>query len=448
MSSESTNNLNSDQISEEIGEVSAEINPDEAEPKPWIFHILLSVMYISDAILFQFAVKFLNMNIPQTYFRVAANTVLVALVILTLKNKRNLPPNKIVRISIATLCAYAFFGTAITVFRVGIVSQYVMNKTIVLLFLTVPGLWVISRVLDTKKDIVRFATVYVICGLWILLIASPVLIRGEIGKLTVTSKYFEVNLKYMSGLFNFVLVTYHDLGRKIAPVVFLTVIAVKNWPLIQSKRIKLLITYLLEMIFYFLVIASGHRTTILAVTLAYIYRAFKSRNIKILLMIIFMLFVIWSFLNVESFGRITRRLKTFTQINAVGSDRSFSERAWAWKESMKIIKEHPFIGIGFGEYPVQLGLKRGDRVYPHNLLMETWLDVGIILGSIIAIILVLPLVVIGLGLKNETSIALFCMVFVTLFNTLTNGDTIYNHNTYMLIGIMPIIMSLSKNETE
>src|SRR3989338_5903798 len=91
---------------------------------------------------------------------------------------------------------------------------------------------------------------------------------------------------------------------------------------------------------------------------------------------------------------------------------SFFKRLAYWRDTLKIIKTHPFIGIGLGNF--RLPLAR----YAHNIYLQIWAEIGI-LGVfsflwLIAAILKSTLKKVGHSIhkKEITSLDIACLVFL------------------------------------
>lgn len=59
---------------------------------------------------------------------------------------------------------------------------------------------------------------------------------------------------------------------------------------------------------------------------------------------------------------------------------SNAARIGIWKEAIEIISEHPFFGVGLGNYPLSVfpAASYRDPFYAHNLYLDIWAEVGVI----------------------------------------------------------------------
>jgi len=92
--------------------------------------------------------------------------------------------------------------------------------------------------------------------------------------------------------------------------------------------------------------------------------------------VVFFLFVgFWYYGNTAAGSRIQERVMvSFSDpLQAPGLE----DRVWRWKESLRIIAEHPFFGVGPEGLPTHLA-PFGNTWFAHNLYLYTWLSFGII----------------------------------------------------------------------
>lgn len=82
---------------------------------------------------------------------------------------------------------------------------------------------------------------------------------------------------------------------------------------------------------------------------------------------------------------------------------SNSERMKNWKEAAEIIKDHPLIGVGLGNYAATIEPTIGERssIYAHNIFLDIAAETGIPNGMIF---LILIFVSIFRGLKSDSAI--------------------------------------------
>jgi len=64
--------------------------------------------------------------------------------------------------------------------------------------------------------------------------------------------------------------------------------------------------------------------------------------------------------------------------NITNPHNPFIRRLLYWKQSLKVIKQHPFLGIGLGNYQIP------ESIFAHNTYLQLWAELGILgLGSLI-----------------------------------------------------------------
>ncbi|MHA7108845.1 O-antigen ligase family protein [Sunxiuqinia elliptica] len=136
--------------------------------------------------------------------------------------------------------------------------------------------------------------------------------------------------------------------------------------LIYEKRINYLIIIISTIIFSVILIFSETKQAIFAsifciFLLTYNYFSFKKQIIKFhsIILFLFLAIYIWIWDSLEiilSYSRLTDLGSTF-------------ERFTHWTNSIKTISEFPIMGIGLGSY--------GDFYWPHNIFLESWVELGL-----------------------------------------------------------------------
>src|SRR4051794_38949117 len=102
---------------------------------------------------------------------------------------------------------------------------------------------------------------------------------------------------------------------------------------------------------------------------------------------------------------------------------SAGHRLHYWKAAGGIIAKAPFIGQGVGGWPIAMGYS-DNRRYPHNIVIETTIE-----GGLIGLVLLGVAILLGLralcsrNVFDETPRLIVFLVFVnTLFNAMVSGD--------------------------
>lgn len=83
-------------------------------------------------------------------------------------------------------------------------------------------------------------------------------------------------------------------------------------------------------------------------------------------------FLVTAFFNWSGSEKITNRFENITQ-----GDASLAARRNLIKESFDLIEVHPFFGVGYGGFGITVENK-DSRSYPHNILLEIFVETGII----------------------------------------------------------------------
>lgn len=98
-------------------------------------------------------------------------------------------------------------------------------------------------------------------------------------------------------------------------------------------------------------------------------------------------------------------------------DGSISARLSLYQEAVTNIREHPWIGVGLGNYPliVKPSADRRDPIYVHNLWLDLTVEIGI-LGTLFFLLFYLRTIGISyLQSRNEAkslSLAIFCSILI------------------------------------
>jgi O-antigen ligase len=118
---------------------------------------------------------------------------------------------------------------------------------------------------------------------------------------------------------------------------------------------------------------------------------------------------------------------------------SAGQRLHYWKAAPGIIAKSPLVGQGVGGWPIAMGYS-DNRRYPHNILIETTIE-----GGLIGLVLLGTAILFGLrallsrNVFDETPRLIVFLIFVnTLFNAMVSGDLSDNRLLFATIGFMAV----------
>lgn len=160
-----------------------------------------------------------------------------------------------------------------------------------------------------------------------------------------------------------------------------------------NVREKLLIT-----IFFVAVFWSMSKGPILSMGLAFcVYIALNRQAFMSVGALIWcaMTFIVFYFVSQEvtlpvEFNRIFGFL--FSDENRhVNLSGSVGIRQDIWNATLHSIGEHPLTGIGSSGWESQVGSRFGGFTYPHNLMLEIYSDFGVVFGTPLILVLIVPL---------------------------------------------------------
>jgi O-antigen ligase len=135
--------------------------------------------------------------------------------------------------------------------------------------------------------------------------------------------------------------------------------------------------------------------------------------------------------------------RTFHRFTVLASQESggtsAGQRLHYWKAAPGIIAKSPVVGQGVGGWPIAMGYS-DNRRYPHNILIETTIE-----GGLIGLILLGTAILFGLrallsrNVFDETPRLIVFVLFVnTLFNAMVSGDLSDNRLLFATIGFMAV----------
>lgn len=216
-----------------------------------------------------------------------------------------------------------------------------------------------------------------------------------------------------------------------------------------QKEKKKIINFILIIGLIGVIFVSGSKGPILALGLSWIYYIYISHknkfNLKFvrqilifLLIIVVVLFLLNNFKYLD-FIKLRFSLDSIF-VNAKGYRVERYDFTW------EMIKEKILLGYGFGSWPI---LYRGvDYIdYPHNILLEFWVETGIIGLSAFIIIVILALKGVS---KANSSIQMVATFFIlSLIMAMFSGSISEgNRGIYTYLGMISAIKSLERQELD
>lgn len=128
--------------------------------------------------------------------------------------------------------------------------------------------------------------------------------------------------------------------------------------------------------------------------------------------------------------RITRSLQ--------GRDSLTGSREDLWREALSLIPQYP-LGIGWGNFwavlPPSTRLDSGYVQYPHNVLLEVWLEAGWLAGTGTAILLLASLARLRRSSGSPYAAALFGIAVFFVLNAMVSGDLNDNRMMWAAVAI-------------
>lgn len=188
----------------------------------------------------------------------------------------------------------------------------------------------------------------------------------------------------------------------------------------QSKHLVLLAVPLLVVL-----VGTGTRgpfiSVVISVVAALMFHARFGRRglVKLVMSSLLMLGFLWSALSFapdEAAARLENVLDH--------TDTSSQYRVAAWSESLEVIQVAP-AGIGWGAFDQVIILPASQNemmVYPHNMILEVFLEGGWLAGLALLLLLGWGLWGLAITVNSSTSAAMFALAVFALLNSLLTGD--------------------------
>jgi O-antigen ligase len=405
-------------------------------PKPWPLHWLLGLAFSGDNVVRQLVYLPTGIEVPLNIIRPAV--ILLLLGLLLWRRDPRFAPSRTVRACMALLAFYALYGVTVTIFRTGGLTFYPIYKLVGVFVFSIVGMGVVQTMMQTEQDLRRFAVVLTTYAAVIVVFAMPYILTGQLLMLMP-------NEQTQFGLLGLPIVTGHDIGFRVAPMVLLPAaiwLGAGRTP--RAWRTALVMA--VQLAFLVTVFSAGHRSATAAMVVAIGYRMVLLRRRKEMFAAVAAALVMLATAPTLIGGDFTQSLERVGRLLDVQSrftDYSFKERTVFYGTALTIVAERPMTGVGFGEFATQVGDKPGSRQYPHNLFLEYLVDIGV-LGLPIIVFILWTMLTASRGLRQETAVAFLGMFGVFFMIALVTGDAIRNHNLYMLIGLTPLFHRLKR----
>lgn len=105
-----------------------------------------------------------------------------------------------------------------------------------------------------------------------------------------------------------------------------------------------------------------------------------------------------------------------------------------WLDALHAIADHP-LGVGWGNFRNVTDVGTGERQYPHNLLLEIYVEAGWVTGTVFLIALITCLVVLWKWSHDRIDLALLSLALFLFMNAMVSGDINDNRPMWVLFGM-------------
>lgn len=329
-------------------------------------------------------------------------------------------------------------------------SIYILSSYLIfLVYIMLSLFWSTSQIYAIEKTLSMFTLVlWAITGSAVIIASEEKRLKRFLISILLMSLWIAVEALYVfsnqtGGFINVLGGNYLSAGRSIG---FGIIILITYIFFVNMKKSTLLISISILTIFLFVIITMGSRGPFLSLApliFIFFYAPFKIWGKMIfvtkkayLTFAVLMGLIISSIyiFSLEKIPLTLKRLMLLFNNNNYGA--SANTRIDYYQESLNIWSENIIWGKGIGSWPVEMNL--GDeRGYPHNILLEIGVELGII-G------LVLFLLIISIGIRNITlnskhdffSITIIMLFLCMAINTMISGDMPDNRLLFTIIGLM------------
>jgi hypothetical protein len=297
-------------------------------------------------------------------------------------------------------------------------SEYASNKIVVFITLTLLCAATPTILIKSENDLIFFLKCKaVFCTIIVLNGISRMIIFSDLKRLTAFGGN-SINVGRVTGY------------------LFLIVFI-----LIVIRKIKYIIGVPILLILSLTLIAAGAKGPILftVVVSAFIFvfsRNKKKLNQLIVFAVAFVIISILVYINLENLPSLSvDRLNNF--ISGV-SDDSTSARIQAYKNALSGILNNPFgIGLGNAATLVNYNLPGKEYMdYPHNIIMEVFLECGWITGIyFIGLLVFCLLIAYKKAVKEIIFVPVLALLLFTVLNSMVSGDLNVNKDMFLYVGL-------------
>jgi len=192
-------------------------------------------------------------------------------------------------------------------------------------------------------------------------------------------------------------------------------------------------------------------------------KTFKYKKIFIILAAIFAIILVClivtsnKFSNLININNITEIYDTEVNLPQVGSYNSLQTRQQIWTVTVELIKAHPWLGIGFGNFEPEYYNKAFALYHPplewevpraHNLFLHTWVELGIFGLIIFVILLIQILIILNKSLKKSENYFIKIGIISAVLSIIIHGllDTPYYKNDLSIVFVLLLLFTIWENQ--
>lgn len=227
--------------------------------------------------------------------------------------------------------------------------------------------------------------------------------------------------------------------------IILVISIIMSWYL--SLQIKNTILTIINRIYIvlgaFSVFLTGSRTAFLALIVSFIYILFLTgfkrwKKTGFSLKIILSAILIFNVVRLVPANSMERLLTTTSNLETG----DFNSRQDAWMGGIKLLKDHPFMGVGLGSFRSALESKIGLNMVAHNIYISVSGELGLIGLFLLLLIIILKLRKILL-LNKENKYFLLTIWIVWFFASLTLTWE-HSKTTWFIFALVNVYYKISK----
>lgn len=118
---------------------------------------------------------------------------------------------------------------------------------------------------------------------------------------------------------------------------------------------------------------------------------------------------------------------------------SAGERLDYYIKAFHLWEEQPLIGYGIGSWPILVDIGDLRHYYPHNIILEVMVELGLVGLFIFLSVVVLGVRAVGKMkiLRDDPLLMLLLMLFINaIFNSMVSGDISDNRIVFAMLGIL------------